>query len=151
MSVVYFEGEQAIAFQEVSELLEIERLKTALLVNAIKTHREQKADDRCIEDDDRLYEVLGDGIKCDRRVGDQCAMLENCKRFIANRTEGGGWPSYAELEKQRDDVIRLARLFLMWFEADGEPVDGFRFREQWKALNDCVGYEKWRAGLLAKK
>ena len=67
------------------------------LETAIRTHRNQKADDRCIEDDDRLYEALHDGIKCDRRVGDQCAMLENCKRFIENRTEGGGWPTYQEL------------------------------------------------------
>lgn len=78
---------------------ENERLK-----NAIRTHRNQKADDRCIEDDDRLYEALGDGIKCDRHVGDQCAMLENCKRFIANRTLGGGWIPYAELEEQLKDA-----------------------------------------------
>lgn len=74
--------------------------RLALLEEAIKTHRSQKADDRCIEDDDRLYEALGDGIKCDRRVGDKAAMLKNCKRFIENRCEAGGWPTYAELEQR---------------------------------------------------
>lgn len=65
---------------------------------AIKTHRAQKADDRCIEDDDRLYAALGDGIKCDRRVGSKGEMLKNCARFIEKRCEEGQWPTYAELE-----------------------------------------------------
>ena len=69
------------------------------LAGVIKWHRSQKADDRCIEDDDKLYEALGDGIKCDRRVGDKEDMKHNCHRFIDNRCEGGGWPSYAELER----------------------------------------------------
>lgn len=71
---------------------------TERLREAIVKHRSQKADDRCIEDDDVLYAVLGDGVKCDRRVGDKDAMLANCARFIDRRCEGGGWPSYAELE-----------------------------------------------------
>jgi len=80
----------------------IESLRDEVLKlrQAIETHRKQKADDRCIEDDDRLYEVLQDGIKCDRRVGSKEAMLHNCQRFIENRCEGGGWPTYAELELQ---------------------------------------------------
>ncbi len=81
------------------------------LQDAIITHRAQKADDRCIEDDDRLYEALGDGIKCDRRVGCQLDMVNNCVRFIRNRTEGGGWPTYAELEAERDRLReRVAEL-----------------------------------------
>lgn len=70
------------------------------LAEAIREHRRQKADDRCIEDDDRLYAALGDGIKCDRRVGSKEEMLANCKRFIERRCEGGGWPSYRELEER---------------------------------------------------
>ena len=65
---------------------------------AIRQHRDQKADDRCIEDDDRLYGVLGDGIPCDRRVGDKAAMLANCARFIERRCQGGYWPDYVDLE-----------------------------------------------------
>ena len=74
------------------------RLENELLRNAIRTHRSQKADDRCIEDDDKLYEVLGDGIKCDRRVGSKEEMLKNCARFIDRRCEAGKWPTYKELE-----------------------------------------------------
>jgi hypothetical protein len=74
------------------------------LEEAIRTHRSQKADDRCIEDDDRLYEALGDGVKCDRRVGSKEDMLENCKRFIKNRCEQGGWPTYAKLEKENEEL-----------------------------------------------
>ena len=81
------------------------------LRNAIYTHREQKASDRCIEDDDRLYEALGDGVKCDRRVGDKAAMLADCARFIQNRCEGGGWKSYVELEKELHEArLEIARL-----------------------------------------
>lgn len=77
------------------------REETARLKNAIKMHRAQRADDRCIEDDDRLYEALGDGIKCDRRIGNPELMLANCKRFIRNRCEAGGpWKSYQELEAE---------------------------------------------------
>lgn len=74
------------------------------LRTAIEEHRAQKADDRCIEDDDKLYEALGDGIKCDRRVGDKYEMLGNCARFIDRRCEGGGWPSYVDLEKELTDA-----------------------------------------------
>lgn len=82
-----------LKFEELRQ--ENERLK-----DAIRMHREQKADDRCIEDDDRLYAVLNDGIKCDRRVGDKAAMLHNCERFINNRCESGKWPTYAQLEQR---------------------------------------------------
>lgn len=90
--------------KEVPEL----RKRVAVLEQAIRDHRSQKADDRCIEDDDRLYEALGDGVPCDRRVGDKDAMLDNCRRFIERRCEGGGWPSYAELAEENE---RLAQRY----------------------------------------
>lgn len=96
-------------YEDVCSLLANRNARITTLESAIAWHRGQRADDRCIEDDDRLYEALGDGIKCDRRVGCQLAMAANCIRFIRNRTEGGGWPSYAELEALlavRDAVIR---------------------------------------------
>lgn len=79
------------------------------LEEAIRIHRSQKADDRCIEDDDRLYAVLGDGIKCDRQVGCKEDMLRNCQRFIENRCEGGEWPSYAELEEKLSKVVQFIK------------------------------------------
>lgn len=81
--------------------------RVAALEQAIIAHRSQKADDRCIEDDDRLYEALGDGIRCDRRVGSKEDMLANCKRFIERRCEGGGWPTYAELEMKLNQTQQL--------------------------------------------
>lgn len=78
--------------------------RIAELEQAIRNHRDQKADDRCIEDDDRLYEALGDGIKCDRRVGSKFEMLKNCARFIDRRCEEGQWKTYAELEKENEDL-----------------------------------------------
>ncbi len=85
------------------------RFEVNKLREAIETHHAQKADDRCIEDDDRLYAAAG-LPPCDRRVGDKAEMLKNCKRFIDQRCEGGGWPSYAELEaelKRTDDQRKM--------------------------------------------
>ena len=87
-------------FADLKEKLAKAETERDKLREAIISHRSQKADDRCIEDDDRLYEVLGDGVKCDRRVGCKTDMLKNCKRFIQNRCEGGGWKTYAELEAE---------------------------------------------------
>jgi class 3 adenylate cyclase len=78
---------------------------------AIAEHHAQKADDRCIEDDDRLYTAAG-LPPCDRRVGDKAAMLANCARFIDRRCEGGGWPSYRELEAERDELLAGCRAFI---------------------------------------
>lgn len=69
------------------------------LRKAIAEHHRQKADDRCIEDDNRLYTAAG-LPPCDHRVGDKAAMLANCARFIDRRCEGGAWPTYAELESK---------------------------------------------------
>lgn len=110
------ERDQAVhvAAKEVAEA--IARLTTLKLAErldaleaAIRDHRAQKADDRCIEDDDRLYAALGDGIKCDRRVGDKAEMLMNCARFITRRCEGGEWPSYAKIETDRVRLVAALR------------------------------------------
>jgi hypothetical protein len=71
------------------------------LAAAVREHHSQRADDLCWMDDDKLYEAAGLPPR-DRRVGDKAAMLENCRRFIERRCEGGGWPTYREVEAQRD-------------------------------------------------
>src|SRR5688572_6506493 len=43
----------------------------------------------------------------------------------------------------KEEIIEKARLFLMWFDRDGTPVDGFRFQEQRKARSEAVGYREW--------
>jgi hypothetical protein len=75
------------------------------LHKAIAEHHGQRADDRCWLDNDRLYAAAG-LPPADVRVGDQEAMLANCRRYIQRCTEGGGWPSYAELEAE---IARLRR------------------------------------------
>lgn len=91
---------------------ESDRIKE--LEEAIRKHRDYKADDRCIENDDELYSVLDDNIKCDRNVGSKEEMLKNCERYITNRTEGGKWPTYKELEekiKALEDEIKQYSTF----------------------------------------
>lgn len=85
------------------------------LQNAAVEHYEQKADDRCWMDDDRLYAAAGFPA-VDRRVGSKEAMLLNCMRYVTLRCEGGGpWKSYAELEGENEELratIRAAHAVL---------------------------------------
>lgn len=118
---------------------------------AIVEHHAQKADDRCIEDDDRLYAAAG-LPPCDRRVGDKAAMLKNCERFINNRCEGGGWPTYAALEAENarlraalaavpefERLRRLTRDLLDPPPAGGPPFDVYeRFPHPDTGLPDGV-------------
>ena len=99
------------------------RAENDRLTAAIVTHHAQKADDRCIEDDDRLYAAAG-LPPCDRRVGDKVAMLANCQRFIERRCEGGGWPSYAELEAERDKWKHLYESQHMPRHEGFKPTEG---------------------------
>ncbi len=99
-TVFWLQGELTAAAGTLCISHERLRKERDQLRDAIAKHRSQKADDRCIFDDDELYAALGDGIKCDRRVGDKVEMLTNCAKYITNRCEGGGWPPYVELENQ---------------------------------------------------
>lgn len=115
---------------------EAERLRAAII-----KHRSQKADDRCIEDDDELYAALGDGIPCDRRVGDKAAMLQNCARFIERRCEGGGWSTYAELEAQ----LAEARAAISEAEAAG-VARGRALQQQWRSIESAPPTRKFISG-----
>lgn len=83
------------------ELLTRGELKAVIrqLRTHIREHRDQRADDRCWMDDEKLYEsTLPEKLTYDRRVGDPLKMVENCKRFVKTHCEGGHWTSYADLE-----------------------------------------------------
>ena len=88
------------------------------LNQAIITHHSQKADDRCVEDDDRLYEAAG-LPPCDRRVGSKEEMIKNCIRFIERRCKQGYWPTYAELENR----LSKLRKALEWYACTHRPED----------------------------
>ncbi len=102
---------EAVAAGKLIQPQHVDRLfsRITALENAIRWHRDQKADDRCIEDDDSLYAALGDGIQCDRRVGCKEEMLKNCARFIERRCEGGHWPNHRELLECLRSLERAAQ------------------------------------------
>lgn len=81
---------------------------------AVINHRSQRSDDRCWLDDQELYAVLGDGDLGDNRVGDKTAMLENCKRFLDQRCQAGGWKTYAEMEAERERLCDSVKPLLDW-------------------------------------
>ena len=90
---------------EESELIR----RYVLLRDAVRKHRSQKADDRCIDDDKAIYAALEDGIEADFHVGDKTEMLLNCARFIEKRCLGGKWPNYADLESVVQGLLELNR------------------------------------------
>jgi len=66
---------------EISELKEeIETLR-----NAIRLHRDERGNDRCWLDDERLYSVLPEGKKADMVLPCRQEFLKNCARYWADR------------------------------------------------------------------
>lgn len=63
-----------------------ERARVRLLEQGIREHRNQKGDDRCWEDDLKLYQLLPEGVgEADLRLQCPEVMLANCQRYIAHR------------------------------------------------------------------
>lgn len=58
------------------------------LEDAIRTHRDQRGDDRCWMDDQQLYAVLGD-TKANTALPPREVFLANCARFYACRQAPG--------------------------------------------------------------
>ena len=68
------------------------------LRDAIRKHRDQRGDDRCVNDDYELYQALGEPIPahaCQLNAPD--IMIEDCKRFIESRHD----PAKPYLSPQR--------------------------------------------------
>lgn len=77
------------------------------LESAIRGHRDQRGDDRCWMDDEKLYEALPEGVgESDRRLCDPTTMLKNCEKYIASRHD----PSLAYLSPQRQIEDLEARI-----------------------------------------
>lgn len=63
------------------------RRRVAELEAAIRTHRDQRGDDRCWMDDETLYRVLPEGYSPPER--DSAVELERCKQYIECRHNPG--------------------------------------------------------------
>jgi hypothetical protein len=93
------------------------------LLEAIKLHHSQKADDLCVMDDNDLYHAAGLPSR-DNHIGDPEAMLANCKRFIAQRCQAGGpWKSYAELEAEVEKLKKFKEYVHKRLDEAGVPHD----------------------------
>src|ERR1051325_11542175 len=91
--------------EELDKTCAVDKWNSQILYKAILTHQSQHADDRCWMDDQELYKAAG--LVGDNHVGNPEAMLENCKRFIKTRCQGGNWVSYAELEAENVKLKEL--------------------------------------------
>lgn len=76
------------------------------LETVIRDAHSQRADDCCWMDVDRIFAAIGLPVP-DRRVGDKAAMLANCGRFLDVLCSSGHWPSYADLEREIEQMRTL--------------------------------------------
>lgn len=93
------------------------RAEIIRLRDAIRSHRDQRGDDRCWLDDEKLYAALPDGIPAKTQL-DQELMLKNCARFIGTRqhpsdrfswgdVQGGGMLAVLEQAEQELPALLL--------------------------------------------
>lgn len=47
-------------------------------------------------------------------------MLENCKRFLEQRCQGGGWRTYTEIEEENTRLREFCRRLLACEQGDGD-------------------------------
>lgn len=73
------------------------------LMKVIKEVHSQHGDDNCWMDIDLIFIAAGLPVP-DRRVGNKKHMLLNCDRYVTTMCQGGGWKSYAELERELEEV-----------------------------------------------
>src|SRR5690348_4479590 len=109
-------------------------IKPRLRVQDVRAAALEKSNDELPKPMACVYDLLVDRLTlldaCDELYGviEQLRIERQDAHEIASEKHQR---TVAKLRGQLANVTHLARLFLMWFEADGEPVDGFRFREQW--------------------
>lgn len=120
----------------------------AALEDAIREHRDQKADDRCWEDDLKLYGVLPEGVAdADLRLPPKEEFLGRCALYEAHRRCGTSkpWRSVVSLEAQlaaqaqpSEQVVGALRVFAdkrNWIEQPGAH-DGFDW--MWDGFDDPI-------------
>lgn len=101
------EDVQALLGRTVHELAE----RVVALEAGIRTHRDQRGDDRCWLDDVALYALLADTPPAAGSprppMPPREKFLANCSRYYDARCRDAGWPSYQELEADLADEEQL--------------------------------------------
>lgn len=69
------------------------------LKDAIRLHRDERGNDRCWLDDDRLYAVLGEGTG-DRALPCKSEFLSNCARYWEQRQPAAATPEQAPAREE---------------------------------------------------
>src|SRR5579859_3417320 len=102
------------------------------LRNGIRDHRDQRGDDRCWIDDEKLYGLLPEGVKAQTAL-DSGLMIRNCQRFIETRQHPGdrfawgatpGGSMYPVLEQAEKELSALLLVDADWHSLmidDEEP------------------------------
>jgi hypothetical protein len=64
--------------------------RVAVLEAAIRKHRAATGHDMCWENDEELWEVLGDDVREDHTPPPWCEFMQRCAAYRASR-DGRGW------------------------------------------------------------
>jgi hypothetical protein len=106
--------------------------ETLRLRSGIRDHRDQRGDDRCWLDDDKLYQLLPEKLPAPTAM-DAELMLPNCKRFLATRvnprdrfawgdTPGGGMLAIlAQAERELPSLLLSEEDWQSLFVDDEKP------------------------------
>jgi hypothetical protein len=125
---------------------EVERLRAA-----IRTHRDERGDSRCWQDDDALYAVLPEGAtaKADTALPPKGEFLESCARWCAQfweqrqrpeekATDGGALPAsgmtIAQLEAEVERLAAERKLLLDLLGRVEDAPDKDWFRDYFTAI-----------------
>lgn len=117
------EFQNAAVDQSTNQPTEVERLR-----QAIRTHRDQRGDDRCWQDDETLYNVLPEGYT--PPVRDTSVELELCQRYIASRHN----PATTYISPQREIDELYAKLRRQALVIHQRQESWQRMREKSQAL-----------------
>jgi hypothetical protein len=89
---------------QIENELEILKLENKKLIEAIRTHRNQRGNDRCWVDDIELYKVLPEGPPSEEELALPCKQkfLASCEKYYNFRQAPGSepWVSAQELEEK---------------------------------------------------
>ena len=101
------------------------------LETAIRTHRDQRGDDRCWLDDAALYAVLDDGVdpySVDATLPPRKEFLESCSRYWGQRQSPGfdveAGPGCMTIRQLQDRIVELEKELGLQASSSFEPLPG---------------------------
>jgi hypothetical protein len=148
---LYADNTQAAT--DINELIRIAREQDeerVRLESAIRTHRDQRGDDRCWLDDHALYSVLDDAPEPSNHLAlpPKCEFLKSCERYWEQRqtpddkASGKNGPTIRQLEDENKELLSL--IHRAYYSANR---DGWQDGETTNEVTDAILATLCNAGI----